>query len=34
MSVHDAIQLMLGFGTFIVTLIGLVVVLIKNNAKK
>ncbi|MBS0941858.1 putative holin-like toxin [Leuconostoc gelidum subsp. gelidum] len=34
MSVSDALQLMISFGMFILTLITLVVVLIKNNAKK
>ncbi|AFT82553.1 putative holin-like toxin [Leuconostoc pseudomesenteroides] len=34
MSVSDALQLMLGFGTFVLVLIGLVVELIKNQQKK
>ncbi|WP_057871033.1 putative holin-like toxin [Liquorilactobacillus ghanensis] len=34
MSVSDAIQLMLAFGTFTVTLIALIVELIKNQPKK
>ncbi|WP_373867679.1 putative holin-like toxin [Leuconostoc pseudomesenteroides] len=34
MSVSDTLQLMLGFGTFVLMLIGLVVELIKNNNKK
>ncbi|MCV2530930.1 putative holin-like toxin (plasmid) [Leuconostoc mesenteroides] len=34
MSVSDALQLMLMFGTFIVTLLALVVELIKNQQKK
>ncbi|GEN95387.1 putative holin-like toxin [Pediococcus ethanolidurans] len=34
MSVSDALQLMLAFGTFIVALIALVVELIKNQQKK
>ncbi|WEV41325.1 putative holin-like toxin [Lactobacillus sp. ESL0681] len=34
MSVADAIQLMLSFGTFIVALIALIVELIKNQSKK
>ncbi|WP_348636464.1 putative holin-like toxin [Lactobacillus sp. ESL0681] len=34
MSVSDAIQLMLSFGTFIVALIALIVELIKNQSKK
>ncbi|EJE97630.1 hypothetical protein LMA_09475 [Liquorilactobacillus mali KCTC 3596 = DSM 20444] len=34
MSVSDALQLMLAFGTFIVALIALVVELIKNQKKK
>ncbi|WEV41333.1 putative holin-like toxin (plasmid) [Lactobacillus sp. ESL0681] len=33
-SVSDAIQLMLSFGTFIVALIALIVELIKNQSKK
>ena len=33
-SVSDALQLMLMFGTFIVTLLALVVELIKNQQKK
>ncbi|MCP0887355.1 putative holin-like toxin [Ligilactobacillus sp. WILCCON 0076] len=33
-SIADALQLMLGFGTFTVTLIALVVELIKNQRKK
>ncbi|MEM0563098.1 putative holin-like toxin [Leuconostoc mesenteroides subsp. mesenteroides] len=33
MSVSDALQLMLMFGTFIVTLLALVVELIKNQQK-
>nr|WP_188351386.1 putative holin-like toxin [Leuconostoc pseudomesenteroides] len=33
-SVSDTLQLMLGFGTFVLMLIGLVVELIKNNNKK
>lgn len=33
-SVSDTLQLMLGFGTFIVALISLVVELIKNQQKK
>lgn len=32
--VSDTLQLMLGFGTFVLTLIGLVVVLIKSINKK
>ncbi|WP_280114212.1 putative holin-like toxin [Leuconostoc litchii] len=34
MSTSDALQLMLMFGTFIVTLLALVVELIKNQQKK
>ncbi|AOB21298.1 holin (plasmid) [Lactiplantibacillus plantarum] len=34
MSVSDALQLMLSFGTFIVALLALVVELIKNQQKK
>ncbi|MBE4726371.1 MULTISPECIES: putative holin-like toxin [Leuconostoc] len=34
MSVSDALQLMISFGMFILSLITLVVVLIKNSAKK
>nr|WP_284249298.1 putative holin-like toxin [Tetragenococcus halophilus] len=34
MSVSDALQLVLGFGTFIVALIALVVELIKISNKK
>ncbi|MCK8605758.1 putative holin-like toxin [Leuconostoc citreum] len=34
MSVSDALQLMISFGMFILALITLVVVLIKNSAKK
>ncbi|WP_420704618.1 putative holin-like toxin [Leuconostoc mesenteroides] len=34
MSVSDAVQLMLGFGTFVLMLLGLVVELIKNSDKK
>ncbi|MBZ1530099.1 putative holin-like toxin [Leuconostoc mesenteroides] len=34
MSVSDALQLMLGFGTFVLVLIGLVVELIKSQQKK
>ncbi|WP_432707684.1 putative holin-like toxin [Leuconostoc mesenteroides] len=34
MSVSDALQLMLMFGTFIVTLLALVVELIKSQQKK
>ncbi|ARN63391.1 holin [Leuconostoc mesenteroides subsp. mesenteroides] len=34
MSVSDAVQLMLGFGTFVLMLPGLVVELIKNSNKK
>ncbi|WP_219431454.1 putative holin-like toxin [Leuconostoc citreum] len=34
MSVSDALQLMLMFGTFTVTLLALVVELIKNQQKK
>ncbi|WP_188351406.1 putative holin-like toxin [Leuconostoc pseudomesenteroides] len=33
-SVSDTLQLMVGFGTFVVMLIGLVVELIKNSNKK
>ncbi|MDN6022667.1 MAG: putative holin-like toxin [Lactobacillus sp.] len=33
-SISDALQLMLGFGTFVVVLIALVVELIKNQQKK
>ncbi|MGE9134218.1 putative holin-like toxin, partial [Lacticaseibacillus paracasei] len=33
MSISDALQLMLGFGTFVVALIALVVELIKNQQK-
>nr|ADN06663.1 broad spectrum antibacterial peptide [uncultured bacterium] len=33
MSVSDAEQLMLGFGTFVLMLLGLVVELIKNSNK-
>ena len=33
-SISDALQLMLGFGTFVVALIALVVELIKNQQKK
>nr|WP_180896868.1 putative holin-like toxin [Leuconostoc citreum] len=34
MSVSDALQLMISFGMFILSLIMLVVVLIKNSTKK
>lgn len=34
MSVADALQLMLAFGTFIVALIALIVELIKSQQKK
>nr|WP_193767798.1 putative holin-like toxin [Leuconostoc lactis] len=34
MSVSDALQLMISFGMFILSLITLVVVLSKNNTKK
>ncbi|WP_413981329.1 putative holin-like toxin [Leuconostoc mesenteroides] len=34
MSVSDTLQLMLGFGTFVLMVIGLVVELIKNSNKK
>ncbi|MGQ2284467.1 MULTISPECIES: putative holin-like toxin [Leuconostoc] len=34
MSVSDTLQLMIGFGTFVLMLIGLVVELIKNSNKK
>ncbi|MBD9366677.1 putative holin-like toxin [Leuconostoc mesenteroides] len=34
MSVSDAVQLMLCFGTFVLMLLGLVVELIKNSNKK
>ncbi|CCF27650.1 MULTISPECIES: putative holin-like toxin [Leuconostoc] len=34
MSVSDALQLMISFGMFILALITLVVVLIKNSTKK
>ncbi|WP_415610790.1 putative holin-like toxin [Leuconostoc falkenbergense] len=34
MSVSDTLQLILGFGTFVLMLIGLVVELIKNSNKK
>ncbi|MDT4758240.1 putative holin-like toxin [Lactiplantibacillus plantarum] len=34
MSVSDALQLMLAFGTFIVALIALIVELIKSQQKK
>ncbi|QBZ22968.1 putative holin-like toxin (plasmid) [Lactiplantibacillus plantarum] len=34
MSVSDALQLMLAFGTFIVVLIALIVELIKSQQKK
>ncbi|MFL2115552.1 MULTISPECIES: putative holin-like toxin [Leuconostoc] len=34
MSVSDALQLMLMFGTFIIALLALVVELIKNQQKK
>ncbi|MGC8304936.1 putative holin-like toxin [Leuconostoc mesenteroides] len=34
MSVSDTLQLMVGFGIFVVMLIGLVVELIKNSNKK
>ncbi|WP_341869242.1 putative holin-like toxin [Ligilactobacillus ubinensis] len=34
MSVSDALQLMLGFGTFTVALIALIVELIKSQQKK
>ena len=34
MSVADAVQLMLMFGTFLVALLALVVELIKNQPKK
>ncbi|WP_337960098.1 putative holin-like toxin [Leuconostoc mesenteroides] len=34
MSVSDAVQLMLGFGTFVLMLLGLVVELIKKSNKK
>ncbi|MEE6738581.1 putative holin-like toxin [Lacticaseibacillus paracasei] len=33
MSISDALQLMLGFGTFVVVLLALVVELIKNQQK-
>ncbi|WP_260769260.1 putative holin-like toxin [Oenococcus oeni] len=34
MSVSNALQLMLAFGTFIVALIALIVEIIKNDQKK
>ncbi|ABJ62193.1 putative holin-like toxin [Leuconostoc suionicum] len=34
MSVSDTLQLMIGFGTFVLMLVGLVVELIKNSNKK
>ncbi|MCZ2493100.1 putative holin-like toxin [Dellaglioa carnosa] len=34
MSVFDALQLMLGFGTFIVSFLGLVVFIVKLGQKK
>ena len=34
MSISDALQLMLGFGMFVVALLALVVELIKNQQKK
>ncbi len=34
MSVSDALQLMLAFGTFTIVLIALIVELIKNQQKK
>ncbi|MBF0787100.1 putative holin-like toxin [Streptococcus sp. 19428wC2_LYSM12] len=34
MSIYEAIQLMLGFGSFILSLIGLVVIIVKMNNKK
>ncbi|WP_273729721.1 putative holin-like toxin [Leuconostoc mesenteroides] len=34
MSVSDTLQLMIGFGTFVSVLVGLVVELIKNSNKK
>nr|WP_188357516.1 putative holin-like toxin [Leuconostoc falkenbergense] len=34
MSVLDTLQLMIGFGTFVLILVGLVVELIKNSNKK
>ncbi|RRJ31671.1 putative holin-like toxin [Pseudomonas aeruginosa] len=34
MSIVDALSLMIGFGTFIVTLIGVMVTIIKINHKK
>ncbi|ADG39585.1 MULTISPECIES: putative holin-like toxin [Leuconostoc] len=34
MSVSDTLQLMIGFGTFVLILVGLVVELIKNSNKK
>ncbi|QBR47625.1 putative holin-like toxin [Leuconostoc kimchii] len=33
MSVSDTLQLMIGFGTFVLMLVGLVVELIKNSNK-
>ncbi|QOY98478.1 putative holin-like toxin [Leuconostoc citreum] len=34
MSVSDTLHLMIGFGTFVLMLVGLVVELIKNSNKK
>ncbi|WP_201752481.1 putative holin-like toxin [Leuconostoc mesenteroides] len=34
MSVSDTLQLMIGFGTFVLMLVGLAVELIKNSNKK
>ncbi|BDD38020.1 hypothetical protein GUT183_02580 [Streptococcus ruminantium] len=34
MSVYEAMQLMLGFGSFLLSLISLVVVIVKMNDKK
>ncbi|WP_186305457.1 putative holin-like toxin [Leuconostoc mesenteroides] len=34
MSGSDTLQLMIGFGTFVLMLVGLVVELIKNSNKK
>ncbi|OQJ68640.1 holin [Leuconostoc pseudomesenteroides] len=34
MSVSDTLQLMIGFGTFVLMLVGLVVELIKSSNKK
>ncbi|MEY8435419.1 putative holin-like toxin [Streptococcus hyointestinalis] len=34
LSTYEAIQLMLGFGSFLLTLIGLVIVIVKMNNKK